>query len=99
MGDASDNVIDGLGGDDIIYGDSNVNPVGSGNDTLLGGAGNDEIHGGDGNDVLQGEDDEDTVNVDDTGDQNDNLGELTSTRIDGLDMAGYIEYAPTVHIP
>jgi len=41
------NTLNGLGGDDILYG-------GAGNDVLNGGNGNDVLHGGAGNDVMTG---------------------------------------------
>ncbi|MGZ6715887.1 MAG: hypothetical protein ACXVFG_14140, partial [Gaiellaceae bacterium] len=42
--------------------------------------------------TLHGGGDKDSLNVDDSGDTNNNTGTLTSTRIDGLDMGGHIEY-------
>jgi len=47
-------VIDGLGGDDMIF-------AGAGNDTLSGGDGNDVLNGGVGNDVLSGDAGNDTL--------------------------------------
>lgn len=46
-GDAADNTLHGLGGNDQLYGLD-------GNDTLHGDAGEDALHGGNGNDVLEG---------------------------------------------
>jgi len=54
-------VVDGLGGNDRISGQHQINPFvrmvvdsGDGNDTVIGGAGNDRIEGGRGNDVASG---------------------------------------------
>ncbi len=67
-----DNIIDGLGGNDTIYGKD-------GNDTLNGGDGVDRVYGGNGNDVLNGDNGNDDLygeNGDDTlrgGEGNDTL--------------------------
>lgn len=70
VGTLSDDVINGLGGDDQIQGYS-------GNDHLLGGAGNDTLDGAEGNDHLEGGTGNDTLkgwtgnNILDGGDGND----------------------------
>ena len=63
-GDANDNRLYGLGGDDILAGGDGYDRLdgGSGDDTLLGGAGNDELHGGDGADLLDGGSGDDRLN-------------------------------------
>ncbi len=55
-GDAGNNILDGLAGDDIVNGFEGNDTLigGSGNDILNGGAGNDTLRGGSGNDVLNG---------------------------------------------
>lgn len=55
--------IDGLGGDDTIFGGSGDDTLdgGTGHDTVQGGIGNDNITGGDGNDSLSGGVGNDTV--------------------------------------
>lgn len=67
QGGLADDVIEGRGGDDTIYGDlfpggeggNDQILAGSGNDVVFGGAGNDYINGGDGNDILSGDDGDD----------------------------------------
>lgn len=55
-GDDSDNVLDGTGGNDYIYGYAGEDTLsgGDGNDVLYGGAGADTLYGGEGNDQLSG---------------------------------------------
>lgn len=55
-GTASDEVINGTGLADIIYGgpDDGSPDVGTGNDTIYAGAGNDTVSAGDGNDIIYG---------------------------------------------
>ena len=62
-GDAGDDTIDGLGGEDTITGDggNDVLDGGSEDDTIRGGAGNDEITGGTGADILFGGDGNDVL--------------------------------------
>jgi Ca2+-binding RTX toxin-like protein len=54
-GDETDNVIDGLAGNDQLFGNG-------GDDTLRGGVGNDALDGGNGNDVLDGGAGNDSLN-------------------------------------
>ncbi len=56
VGDAGDNVINGLGGNDTLVGNAGNDILngGAGNDLLQGGIGNDVMNGGAGNDSLQG---------------------------------------------
>ena len=66
IGGGDSDTLDGSAGDDIIYGDYNINDtsgllygvrqysISEGNDTLVGGAGNDVLHGNDGADTLDG---------------------------------------------
>ena len=73
-GDAGNNVLTGLGGDDLLIGedgdDTLVGGIGgdflrgrSGNDTLLGGLDDDFLSGGEGNDVMDGGDGLDRVSM------------------------------------
>lgn len=57
FGDAANNRIDALAGDDTVNGNGGDDSLfgGSGNDQLLGAIGNDTLLGGDGNDVLVGD--------------------------------------------
>ena len=56
FGDAGDDTISGLDGDDTLDGGLGDDKLygGGGNDTLTGGAGDDELYGSDGNDTLDG---------------------------------------------
>ena len=63
MGSEEENVIEGLGGSDFLFG-------GAGNDYLNGGAGNDQISGDSGGDFVEGGAGDDLIFG---GDQNDNL--------------------------
>jgi Ca2+-binding RTX toxin-like protein len=58
------NKINGLGGDDQIYGGNSNDTLtgGAGNDSLYGQAGNDTLNGGDGTDYLQGDAGSDILN-------------------------------------
>jgi Ca2+-binding RTX toxin-like protein len=60
----------GLGGDDILYGNSGNNSLAgaAGNDTLHGGIGNDTLDGGTGSDSLVGGAGDDLYQIDDAGD-------------------------------
>ena len=62
-GDSRDNEIEGLGGDDKIYGGpgggDDVLTGGPGDDMVFGGRGEDTLHGGAGDDMLRGGKDED----------------------------------------
>ena len=57
IGNAGDNVIHGLDGDDRLYGDGGNDWIsgGSGQDALYGGMGNDHLDGGSDNDILYGD--------------------------------------------
>ncbi|MCT6721621.1 calcium-binding protein [Acidovorax sp. K2F] len=82
-----DNRINGLGGDDIIYG-SGLNDElygGDGNDYLSGDAGNDKFFGGSGTDGLQGSAGNDTYFYN-LGDGNDTIYEYNNST-DNLDVA------------
>jgi len=59
----SPNPYEGLGGDDMVFGDGGDDSLQGnvGNDTLHGGAGNDIVHGGQGSDVVYGEDGADVL--------------------------------------
>jgi Ca2+-binding RTX toxin-like protein len=68
QGSNNSNVLKGLAGDDILYGDSNsssgTNDVlygGVGYDTLYGGGGSDTLYGGDWADILHGDNQGDTL--------------------------------------
>jgi len=72
-GDGKDNSIYGFGGDDTLNG-------GAGNDSLYGGDGNDQLDGGTGNDKMYGGAGNDTYIVRDAADQvNENKGEGNDT--------------------
>jgi VCBS repeat-containing protein len=62
-GDNSDDFINGLGGDDQIFGGEGNNFLlgGAGNDILYAGSGNDRLDGGDGNDLLFGSEGRNTL--------------------------------------
>lgn len=55
--------VDGLAGDDKIFGSSIAETIrgGSGNDTVVGGGGNDTLYGDSGNDKIYGQDGDDTI--------------------------------------
>jgi Ca2+-binding RTX toxin-like protein len=63
VGDNTDNLMSGLGGDDHLTGRGGRDRMngGEGNDTLLGGAGNDDLQGYTGHDLLEGGADNDTI--------------------------------------
>ncbi len=58
QGGTTDTLIDGLGGNDSLFGGDGVDTLlgGAGNDILFGDFGNDILRGGAGNDTLQGQD-------------------------------------------
>lgn len=62
-GGAGNDSLDGLGGDDQLYGGTDADTVlgGSGNDLVQGDAGTDRLLGGDGNDTVLGGDGNDTA--------------------------------------
>ena len=57
VGDDNANSIDGLAGDDVIFGGAGDDTLygSDGNDTLYGGAGDDKLYGGAGDDILSGD--------------------------------------------
>ena len=64
VGAGGDNILHGLGGDDLIQGGAGADVIygDDGNDDVRGGAGADQLWGGAGNDILSGGDGADTLN-------------------------------------
>jgi Ca2+-binding RTX toxin-like protein/acetolactate synthase small subunit len=88
----------GAGADTInvqtIAGATNVN-AGADDDTINVGNTSNTVDGIAAQLTIQGDAGNDVINVKDGDDTNDNTGNLTSTRISGLDMAGNIDYGST----
>ncbi|MHC5737927.1 hypothetical protein [Nostoc sp.] len=91
IGDVGNNIISGLGGNDLIYGEA-------GDDWLDGDTGSDRLYGGDGNDLIYGEADEDLLKGEagndnlNGGDSNDQLyGQDGSDTLNGDAGNDYLE--------